>query len=410
MQQSSSEDGPSAQVERLGARVLGRAESIADALVTRIQASVPVYRTDAVVSTAELRRTCLDNVTYVFGALGRVPALSSPESHDNGRKRAKAGVPLTAVMEAYRVGARFLWECLSEEAALEGVPAEVTVRAASEMWLVLDTYTQHMAEGYREERTAQALGREQQRSALIRAFLEGRLADTDGWDAAAVLRIPPQGPYLAVAAQVPEAGQHAVRGAEDALRAIGTASTWHLLHDIEVGIVRLPEPARNLERLVDIIGSTTVGHVGISPFYDDLMTTATALRLARIALLSGFEGGRVTVFDRAPLAVAAVGAPEIMQRIAHTVLAGLERLSPDQRTLLLETFGVWLDCGGSADLTAETLFCHPNTVRHRLRRLEEHTGRSLKNPREIAELSLAFEIDRRTAPTPPWTFSPSPGG
>jgi DNA-binding PucR family transcriptional regulator len=90
-----------------------------------------------------------------------------------------------------------------------------------------------------------------------------------------------------------------------------------------------------------------------------------------------------------------------MQRVARAVLAGLDRLPPVQRSLLLETFGVWLDSGGSADLAAETLFCHPNTVRHRLRRLEEHTGRSPGQPREIAELSLPFELDRRITPAPP---------
>lgn len=38
---------------------------------------------------------------------------------------------------------------------------------------------------------------------------------------------------------------------------------------------------------------------------------------------------------------------------------------------------------------------HPNTVRYRLKRLEERTGRSLSDPRWVAELSLAYEIDRR---------------
>ncbi|MDI5973746.1 helix-turn-helix domain-containing protein [Streptomyces sp. SL13] len=401
MRQPPQEDSLDAQVERLGARMLERAERIADTLVTRIRAAVPVYRTEAAVSGEELRRTCLDNVTYVFGPLGRAPALSSPESRENGRRRAHAGVPLTAVMEAYRVSARFLWDCLAEEAARGGVPAEVTVRAASEMWLVLDTYTQQMAEGYREELTAQALGREQRRSALVTALLEGRPEGTDGWDAAAVLRIPPRGPYVAVAARVPGPGRHAVRGAAEALRAIGAGSAWHLLHDIEVGIVQLPDPARNLERLAAVTASSTAGRAGISPPYDDLLNTAAALRLARIALLGSFEGGRVTVFDRDPLAVAAASAPEITGRVAHAVLAGLDRLPPVQRALLLETFGVWLDSGGSADRAANALFCHPNTVRHRLRRLEEHTGRSLGAPRAVAELALAFEIDRRVTPERP---------
>ncbi|GAA2051899.1 hypothetical protein GCM10009839_68920 [Catenulispora yoronensis] len=36
---------------------------------------------------------------------------------------------------------------------------------------------------------------------------------------------------------------------------------------------------------------------------------------------------------------------------------------------------------------------HPNTVRYRLRRLEERTGRTLSDPRRLAELSLAYEIE-----------------
>jgi DNA-binding PucR family transcriptional regulator len=36
--------------------------------------------------------------------------------------------------------------------------------------------------------------------------------------------------------------------------------------------------------------------------------------------------------------------------------------------------------------------CHQNTIRNRLRRIEECTGRSLTMPRELAELYLAFEV------------------
>jgi len=97
------------------------------------------------------------------------------------------------------------------------------------------------------------------------------------------------------------------------------------------------------------------------------------------------------------LAIAAARAPDVMQRVASTILAALDQLPARDRSLLLDTFGAWLDSGGSASQAASTLFCHPNTVRHRRRRLEQRTGRSLAHPREIAELSLAFEIDRRLA-------------
>ncbi|WP_420891377.1 helix-turn-helix domain-containing protein [Mycobacterium riyadhense] len=48
---------------------------------------------------------------------------------------------------------------------------------------------------------------------------------------------------------------------------------------------------------------------------------------------------------------------------------------------------------GAINAAAEQLYCHPNTIRHRLHRIEERTGRSTAHPRELAELCLAFEID-----------------
>jgi DNA-binding PucR family transcriptional regulator len=63
--------------------------------------------------------------------------------------------------------------------------------------------------------------------------------------------------------------------------------------------------------------------------------------------------------------------------------------------MLFDTFRVWQDNDASVRGAAEVLFCHPNTVRYRLRRIEKRTGRSLSRPRDVAELCLAFEIHRR---------------
>ena len=53
------------------------------------------------------------------------------------------------------------------------------------------------------------------------------------------------------------------------------------------------------------------------------------------------------------------------------------------------------DNDASLCAAAEVLCCHPNTVRHRLRRIEKYTGRSLSRPKDVAELCLAFEVHRR---------------
>src|ERR1700730_3516420 len=151
------------------------------------------------------------------------------------------------------------------------------------------------------------------------------------------------------------------------------------------GIAWLPAPHAHPAPLADCLESIGTGLVGISPRYEDLRHTARSLRLARIALRGAFGAQRVTVFDRDPLAIAAASAPDVMQRVASTILAALDQLPARDRSLLLDTFGAWLDSGGSAQQAGSTLFCHPNTVRHRLRRLEQPTGRSLAPPRETPQ-------------------------
>jgi len=108
----------------------------------------------------------------------------------------------------------------------------------------------------------------------------------------------------------------------------------------------------------------------------------------------------LTVFDRDALAVTVVGAPDLMVRISDNVLGALNDLPEHDRDVLLDTLEAWLDHGGSIDQIAHHMFCHPNTVRQRLRRLETHTGRSVNNPRDATELFIALEMVRRLPKTP----------
>jgi hypothetical protein len=71
-----------------------------------------------------------------------------------------------------------------------------------------------------------------------------------------------------------------------------------------------------------------------------------------------------------------------------TVLTGTARARVG---VLLQTLAAWRDNAGSATATARQMFCHPNTIRQRLRKLESCTGRSLSDPRATAELFLALE-------------------
>src|SRR5258705_387741 len=121
-----------------------------------------------------------------------------------------------------------------------------------------------------------------------------------------------------------------------------------------------------------------------------------ALHVARVMLRGPTDStSSVAVFDGSLLATAAVSAPEAMIKTVGAALDGFAELPDYDRELLFETFRVWQDNDASVGGTAEVLHCHPNTVRHRLRRIEKHTGRSLSPPKDVAELCLTFEVHRR---------------
>jgi DNA-binding PucR family transcriptional regulator len=61
---------------------------------------------------------------------------------------------------------------------------------------------------------------------------------------------------------------------------------------------------------------------------------------------------------------------------------------------LKETVGTFLDCGRSLELTAKTMFVHPNTVRYRLKKVMELTNWDALHTRDAMVLSTAFSLGR----------------
>ena len=170
---------------------------------------------------------------------------------------------------------------------------------------------------------------------------------------------------------------------------------------MQLGIVYLRTP-RDLDALAEVLRQHAERRGGVSPSYDDLRLTGDALRFAKVAMRGGdADSGAVTVFDDSPVAVVSAGAPDVMARVVANVLGPIEALPAGERALLLDTLDAWFDCGGSAEEAAKRLYVHPNTVRMRLRRIAERTGRSITDPRGVTELSLALRAVRQTPKPPP---------
>ena len=387
---------PEPSIVALAESMAERADELGAEIADLLQREIEFYRNNvAVIGVAEVRRSCAANAHYVFEALAGPDEPNVSAAVETGLTRAELGVPITAVSSAYRIGFRYMWEATVAEARRRRIPAETILDAAAYIMQAQDDFTRAMLDAYREQLTRQLLRREQDRSALVEAVLFGRITDTRSlWDAADLLRLPTSGPFVVVAAQVREIGRAVLPDIESRLDARDIRSAWRLLPDQQVGIVALRGPAR--DNLLDVLRAAAVAPVGVSAPFGDLTDTSEALRLARIALVGNApDDDPIRVFDDAPLALAAVSAPELMRRVGTNVLGGLDTLPPGERAVLLETFDAWLAADGSTSTAASAIFVHPNTVRHRLRRLEERTGRSLSRPRDVAELCLAVEVRRR---------------
>jgi len=137
------------------------------------------------------------------------------------------------------------------------------------------------------------------------------------------------------------------------------------------------------------------GRVGVSPVSDHLGHTSMAARRARLAL-SALRPGvhQVAVYGDHPLATLVASAPETSRDVGRTVLAGVLAVSEEDRRTLLDTLDVWCRAGGNVNRTAELLYCHRNTVRHRLARVQSLTGQSLAEPIGVAETLIAVEAYR----------------
>ena len=388
-------------VVELSKLMLARAPELGNEMAEVICREVDAYRDDSIVTTDQVAQSCVANVTFIFHALAGDADVSEVDvspAERTGTERALAGVPLPAVMTAYRIGFRFMWEQTIATARAAAIPADSILNATARVFFAQETFTQAMSDAYRQQLTAQILEREEERSALVEALLYRRMTDRQSlWEAADLLRLPTSGPYVVVAAELPAIGRLGLPAIENKLSARDIRSAWRLLPDLQVGIVHLRGSARGgLDPLVEVLKQAAAARVGISPPFQELSETSDALRFARCALTGkGSADSLVAAFDATPLAVAAVSAPDAMAKIKSSVLRRVDALPGEERTVLIGTFDAWLDAGGSANETAAKLYCHPNTVRHRLRRIEELTGRSLSRPRDLAELCLAFEVDRQ---------------
>ncbi|MGH3870776.1 MAG: PucR family transcriptional regulator [Pseudonocardiaceae bacterium] len=87
---------------------------------------------------------------------------------------------------------------------------------------------------------------------------------------------------------------------------------------------------------------------------------------------------------------ALAGDPEAERLLVNQVMRPLEAASG----VLIETLDAFFDAGGVLETCARQLHVHPNTVRYRLRRIADVTGRVPGNPRDALVLRVGLAVGR----------------
>ncbi|MDQ0585059.1 PucR family transcriptional regulator [Streptomyces rishiriensis] len=413
-------DADALRVLHRAARVLlADLPDLTDRLVTALQDQEPAYRaavtSDPTATWQEVHRSLRHSVSSLIDPRGSRDAARRC-SWKIGATRAEQGLPLDALLHAFRLGGSLVWQGLIEETC-RTAPEDVRllVHIAADVWNFVDEHCTLVADAYRQAERQLAWRRENRLRVLAGALLDGASRIADLPETAQALDLPEEGRYLVVAVT---AGCPSDAAGARAAHARGRRAYWHTGVEVDYGIVLLGEGENGSEGEGASAsgsgsgsgsGSTIRGggadagspsvssavspgsaRTGVSTAVSGLAAVGDARRLADIALgMCPRPGGAIRLTEHLPAALV-VSAPDLGAALVERVLGPLSGLEPADEAVLLDTLATWLACDGSAQRAGERLYCHRNTVLNRLRRYEQLTGRSLSRPADLVEISLAL--------------------
>lgn len=382
------------RVVRACGLLLDRSEEVAGSAAHIIRAEEPAYLD--LMTYEELASAVRPNVIGLVESVmvNETTLLAAPRR--TGRERAEARVPLTTVLHAYRLTALHIWERLIRMCDDDPATSRALLDSASALWSAVDVYSQELATAYRDVETERLLRSARVREAALASLFSGVGVSGQGSaDAAIALRLPKVGRFVVVASDAwPVEHDDAPATAERALSSLGVRSAWRSEPDGEVGLVSLDRGHR-VDRLMGYLTSLTVGRVGISETFEAIVDTPQAVTEALLARDTATPGENVVMrFGEARVAALVAATPALAMGLAQQVLAGVLQQAADEQALLLSTLRAWYAAQGSTAEAAKLLHCHANTVRYRLGKVTQLTGRDLRVPSDVVHLYLALEADR----------------
>jgi hypothetical protein len=364
-------------VGSLVADIEGETDVLVPRIGERIREEIPDFRR---LPAEALERAIRGNMARALTALRDLRPPTDAELDQAaaiGRERAEQGLTVDAVLHAYRITVTAVWSRFGELARERGADVTSVLAFSETLWVWADAVMDIVGAAHREVELEQAREEQQRRDAFLLALLTGTLDAAELRRDSATFGLDADRPFTPFRARGAGALSH---------RAIVTLAgddglAMALDRDL-AGIATRPPQA--------LPGIAT----GVGPAVR-LEALPAAFAMASRALQTAVAFGQEGAFTLADLSIRpAIVADEVLGDAFAArylePLAGLGRLGAE----LEETLRTWLDQGMRVDETARALHVHPNTLRHRLRRFEEATGTTLRDPRHLVELWWALERRR----------------
>ncbi|OXM46178.1 PucR family transcriptional regulator [Amycolatopsis alba] len=361
----------------------------AAAMIKQVQRSVSAYAQPLRgVFGRALVVSCERAVRHYVDCIG-TPDLPHDRWIDFYRRRGRIefteGRNLEPLHDSATIGARTAWRAMLPIVRGLGVSPGVVALAAESVFVYVDELCATAIEGY-QQAEAKAAGaiplRRRRLLDLIAQAPEGSacsiasLADGAGW------RVPGAAAMVAL---------HRAPGAPE--------FPAHLLDDTVLLDLDADEPylltADPDTDLAPLKGALDGWRVAVSPVVP-LADAPAALRTARRALLLTSEDAPgPVIWCRDHLATLWLLAEDFLgAEMAKQSLDPFTSLSAKQQERLSETLLAWLETRGGAPEIAQRLGVHPQTVRNRLRQLEELFGDRLRDADDRLGMQLALRAQR----------------
>jgi hypothetical protein len=299
------------------------------------------------------------------------------------------------------VGARVMWRHISACLVELDVPTKVLGAVADSLFSHFAANASAAAEGHAQGQTRLADQIQLHRHRLVDLLLA---VPPPSAEAVASLARHARWPIPQTVAVVVVPGLNTLELRPDVLPGLHRSEPCLVVPDPEEND-RVGDVERSLHGLPGVLGPT----VPLADAAKSLQWSLEMLTLRRRGVLDG--AGLIRTADHLSTLLMFQNE-ELLATLVGVQLAPLAGLRPPQRERLTETLLVWFETVHDANAAAARLFVHPQTIRYRVRRLEQLFGDRLQDPDTRLDLELALRarrlITRARSDVRPLTTQKSP--